>query len=56
MRPLIAHCHQGLGGLSRRTGSLDRARRELGVARDLYQEMGMTFWLERTSAELTELG
>jgi hypothetical protein len=27
-----------------------------GVARDLYREMGMTSWLERTEAELTELG
>jgi DNA-binding NtrC family response regulator/tetratricopeptide (TPR) repeat protein len=56
MRPLVAHCHRGLGGLSRRTGGLDRARRELGVARDLYRELGMTVWLERTDAELTALG
>jgi transcriptional regulator with AAA-type ATPase domain/tetratricopeptide (TPR) repeat protein len=56
MRPLAAHCHQGLGLLSRRTGTRDRACHELGVARDLYREMGMTFWLERTDAELIELG
>jgi DNA-binding NtrC family response regulator/tetratricopeptide (TPR) repeat protein len=56
MRPLIAHCHQGFGWLARRTGDLGRARRELGVASDLYREMAMTFWLERTDAELTELG
>jgi tetratricopeptide (TPR) repeat protein len=55
MRPLAAHCHQGQGLLSRRTGGLDRARHELGVARDLYREMAMTVWLERTDAELTEL-
>ena len=55
MRPLIAHCHQGVGGQARRTGDLVRARRELGVARDLYREMSMTFWLEGTDAALTEL-
>ena len=54
MRPLIAHCHQGFGGLARRTGDLDRAHRELGVARDLYREMSMTFWLEGTDPELTD--
>ena len=50
MRPLIAHCHAGLGLLSRRAGALDRARHELGLARDLYRELGMTFWLERVDA------
>ena len=55
MRPLVAHCHQGLGLLSRRTGALDRARSELGLARDLYREMGMTVWLERSENELIEL-
>ena len=50
MRPLAAHCHQGLGVLSRRAGALDRARHELGLARDLYRELGMPFWLERVDA------
>jgi tetratricopeptide (TPR) repeat protein len=44
MRPLIAHCHRGLGVLHRRAGALDRARRELRMACDLYREMDMTFW------------
>ena len=55
MRPLIAHCHRGLGGLARRTGARDRARHELGVSRDLYQEMEMAVWLERAEAELADV-
>jgi tetratricopeptide (TPR) repeat protein len=51
MRPLIAHCHRGLGVLHRRAGDLDRARRELRVARDLYRDMGMTGWLERADSD-----
>jgi tetratricopeptide (TPR) repeat protein len=56
MRPLVAHCHQGLGGLARGTGDLDRARHELGAARELYRDMDMTVWLEGPDAELAELG
>ena len=55
MRPLAAHCHRGLGLLHRRTGVRERARRELAVARELYRDMGMTFWLERTDGELAEM-
>jgi hypothetical protein len=54
MRPLVAHCHRGLGVLYRRTEARDRARREFGVARDLYQELGMAFWRERTDVQLLE--
>ncbi len=56
MRPLVAHCHRGLGGLSRHAGARDRAHHELSAARDLYREMAMTVWLERTDADLIELG
>jgi len=55
MHPLVAHCHRGLGLLYRRTGARERAQRDLGLARDLYREMGMAFWLERTDVELAEL-
>jgi tetratricopeptide (TPR) repeat protein len=55
MRPLAAHCHRGLGLLHRRTGARQVARQELAVARELYRDMGMTFWLERTDSELAEM-
>jgi tetratricopeptide (TPR) repeat protein len=55
MRPLVAHCRRGLGVLYLRTEALDRARRELGMARDLYREMDMTLWREQTDADLVEL-
>jgi tetratricopeptide (TPR) repeat protein len=48
MRPLAAHCRRGLGTLHRRSGARQDAQRELALARDLYRDMGMTFWLERT--------
>jgi tetratricopeptide (TPR) repeat protein len=51
MRPLAAHCHRGLGKLHQRSGALQDAQRELAMARDLYRDMGMTFWLERTGSE-----
>ena len=41
MRPLIAHCHLGLG---------------LATATAMYCAMGMTYWLEKAEAEVTNLG
>jgi hypothetical protein len=32
IRPLIAHCHLGLGKLYRRTGKLEQAREHLTTA------------------------
>ena len=52
MRPLIAHCHLGLGKLYRRTGKRDQAREHLTTATTMYREMGMRFWLEQAEAEL----
>ena len=42
MRPLIAHCHLGLGKLSRRTGKREQAQEHLATATAMYREMGMT--------------
>ena len=50
MRPLVAHCHLGLGRLSRRPGDAARAREHLATATAMYGEMGMGFWLERAAA------
>jgi hypothetical protein len=52
MRPLIAHCHLGLGKLYRRTDKREQAQEHLDTATLMYREMGMTYWLERAEAEL----
>jgi tetratricopeptide (TPR) repeat protein len=53
MRPLEAHCHLGLGKLYRQVGRVEEARDELSTAVTMFREMGMTFWLPDTEAELT---
>ena len=55
MRPLVAHCHLGLGTLCRRTGTQDQAREHFTTATTMYREMGMTYWPERAEAEMKEL-
>jgi tetratricopeptide (TPR) repeat protein len=47
MRPLLAHCHFGLGRLYRRTGNLEQAQQHLITARAMYAETGMTYWREK---------
>jgi tetratricopeptide (TPR) repeat protein len=56
MRPLMAHCHVGLGKLYRRIGNLQRAKEHLTTATTMMGEMEMGLWLERAEAELKELG
>jgi tetratricopeptide (TPR) repeat protein len=51
MRPLVAHCHLGLGRLYRRTGKRQEAQERLGTATTMYREMDMRFWLEKAEAE-----
>jgi len=55
MRPLVAHCHFGLGKLSRRTGERSAALEYLTAAATMYRDMGMTSWLERAEAALSEM-
>ena len=45
MRPLLAHCHRGLGTLYATIGQQEQARTELSAAIVLYRAMDMTFWL-----------
>ena len=52
MRPLVAHCHLGLGKLYRRTGDGAKAEEHLTTARAMYREMDMGFWLEKADAAL----
>jgi tetratricopeptide (TPR) repeat protein len=52
MRPLVAHCHLGLGKLYHRTDDGAQAREHLTTAATMYSEMGMGFWLEKAEEEL----
>jgi predicted protein tyrosine phosphatase len=54
MRPLVAHCHLGLGRLHRRVGQPTAARAELEAALALYRSMGMDTLASRAEAELAE--
>ena len=56
MRPLVAHCHRGLGTLYRKTAKLDPADEHLATAATMYREMGMGFWLEQTQPDARERG
>jgi hypothetical protein len=55
MRPLVAHCHRGLGTLYAKTGQREQARAALSAAIDLYHAMDMTFWLPQTEAVLAQV-
>ena len=55
MRPLVAHCHFGLGKLHARTGQREQAREHLTTATTLYREMDMQFWLEQAESALKAL-
>jgi tetratricopeptide (TPR) repeat protein len=55
MRPLVAHCHRGLGKLYGRTGKRQEAQEHLTTATSMYREMDMRFWLAQADAEKSEL-
>ena len=55
MRPLVAHCHLGLGKLYAEIGRRAEARAELSAAIDLYRAMDMTFWLPQAEAALAQV-
>ena len=55
MRPLEAHCHMGLGGLYVATDTRERAHAEFSTAKELYDSMGMTFWLMQAEVALKPL-
>jgi class 3 adenylate cyclase/tetratricopeptide (TPR) repeat protein len=50
MRPLVAHCHLGLGKLYQRTSKQRQAREHLTTATTWYREMDMSFYLKRADA------
>jgi tetratricopeptide (TPR) repeat protein len=55
MRPLVAHCHLGLGTLHARTGQREQARAALSAAIALYRAMAMTFWLPQAEVALAQV-
>ena len=56
MRPLVAHCHLGLGALAGRMGDSKKACEALSTAAGMYREMGMIYWLEKAEAGLERIG
>jgi hypothetical protein len=52
MRPVVAHCHFGLGTLYVRGGLSEQARAALSAAIELYRAMEMTFWLPQVEAAI----
>ena len=54
MRPLVAHCHLGLGKLHRRSGEREQADEHLTTATTMYREMDMRFWLEKAELDMSE--
>ena len=55
MRPLVAHCHLGLGELFATIGHRTEARAQLSAAVELYRAMEMTFWLPQAEAVLAQV-
>jgi transcriptional regulator with AAA-type ATPase domain/tetratricopeptide (TPR) repeat protein len=56
MRPLVAHCHRGLGALPGQGQDRPGAGGHLMTARALYEDMGMRYWVPQVEAELSEMG
>jgi predicted ATPase/class 3 adenylate cyclase len=55
MRPLVAHCHLGLGTLYARTGQREQAHTALSTAIAMYRAMEMTFWLPQAEVVLAQV-
>ena len=55
LRPLLAHCHLGLGKLYRRASKRDQAREHLRTAVTMFGEMDMLHWREQAKKAMAEL-
>jgi tetratricopeptide (TPR) repeat protein len=55
MRPLVAHCHLGLGNLNARTRRHAQAQEHLTIATTMYRELEMSSWVEEALAALRRL-
>jgi class 3 adenylate cyclase/tetratricopeptide (TPR) repeat protein len=54
LRPLLGRSHLGLGTLYRRTGKRQQAQQHLITATAMFRDMGMTYWLEKAEAEVSD--
>jgi class 3 adenylate cyclase/tetratricopeptide (TPR) repeat protein len=52
MRPLIAHCHLGLGKIYRTTGRYREAEEFFTTATAMYRQMDMGFWVKQVAVEI----
>jgi hypothetical protein len=55
MRPLVAHCHLGLGNLLRSANTVADAGEHLEAAITMYREMTMPFWLKKAETAMSDL-
>ena len=55
MRPLVAHCHKGLGNLRLKSQKHEEACSELQAAVQMYRSMGMAFWLPEAESALAQV-
>jgi class 3 adenylate cyclase/tetratricopeptide (TPR) repeat protein len=55
MRPLVAHCHRGLGHLYQNSEKKVEASSELQAAIQLYRDMDMGFWVPEAESALAEI-
>jgi tetratricopeptide (TPR) repeat protein len=55
MRPLMAHCHRGLGTLYAATNQQEQAHTEMSTAFALYRAMDMVFWLPQSEVALAQV-
>lgn len=51
MRPLVAHCHFGLGKINRRTGKSQEAEEFFATASAMFREMDMGYWVNKVELE-----
>ena len=56
MRPLLAHCHLGLGCLYCQQGQSTLAGHELVTAIELYRTLDMGFWQQQAAIALARVG
>src|SRR5262249_1087004 len=54
MRPLVAHCHLGLGTLYQKVGRVGETQAELATAAEMYRAMEMALWLEKAATLVAE--
>jgi tetratricopeptide (TPR) repeat protein len=55
MRPLTAHCQEGLGRLHLKAQNREKARSELAAAIESFRSMGMDFWLSGAESHLAKI-